>query len=30
MLEKGMIQDGSKVIIQKEIVGESEEEKKKD
>ena len=28
MLEKGMIQDGSKVIIQKEIVGESEEEKK--
>ena len=28
MLEKGMIKDGSKVIIQKEIVGESEEEKK--
>ena len=28
MLEKGMINDGSKVIIQKEIVGESEEEKK--
>ena len=28
MLEKGMIKEGSKVIIQKEIVGESEEEKK--
>ena len=28
MLEKGMIKDVNKVIIQKEIVGESEEEKK--